>query len=248
MKIATELRGAVERGQIEAWFQPQVDIASGRIVAAEALCRWHHPEFGDIPPAVFIPVAEEVGLIEEIGRYMVEASCAAAARWGSRQHPVDVSVNVSPTQLVATQLTERLASVVKELKLPPRALTIEITESLPLVETPELLNRLDELRELGLGISLDDFGTGHASLAQLDALPATELKIDQSLVQDPSTETHALLAAVVGIVHDAGLRVVAEGVETVEQLERVRELGCDRVQGYLVGTPMPQHELEALLP
>lgn len=247
MQLAADLRDAVSRGEVSAWFQPQVDLATNRIVAVEALCRWNHPERGMVPPAVFIPIAEESGLIQEIGQFMVDQSCAAAAKWVSLEHPVAVSVNVSPAQLATSEFTDRLAIELERLDLPPRALTIEITESMPIEDIAVVVSRLDELRRLGLGIAVDDYGAGHSSLAQLDSLHATELKIDQSLVRDDSVETHELLAAVIERVHESGLQVVAEGVETAEQLAHVRELGFDRAQGYLIAKPMPQDELERLL-
>jgi len=222
-------------------------VPSGRIASVEALCRWRHPDLGMVAPSVFIPIAEEVGLIQEIGQFMVEQSCLAADEWSRRESPIEVSVNVSPAQLRTAEFTDRLARELSRLSLAPQSLTIEITESLPINDLDVVVHRLDELRQLGLGVSLDDFGSGHSSLNMVEKLHATELKIDQSLVRDGSLETHALLTAVVEHVHESGIRVVAEGVETAEQLEHVRELHCDRVQGYLLGLPMPKDELELLL-
>lgn len=245
--LVTALRGAVDRGELSAWFQPQVDLRSGRIVAAEALCRWTHPDFGNVPPNVFIPLAEESGLIDEIGEFMLEQGCLAAAEWANRDHRIEVSVNVSPAQLVTSTFTDRLAEQLVALDLPPQSLTVEITEALVIHNMPSVVQRLDELRSLGLGVALDDFGVGQASLAQLDRLHATELKIDRSLIADESEETAILLQGVVQKVHSAGLRVVAEGIETAAQLERVRSLNCDRAQGYLLAMPLPKPQISELL-
>jgi len=244
--LATALRGAVARHELAAWFQPQIDLATGRIVSVEALCRWTHPELGAIEPSVFIPLAEELGLIDEIGQFMIEEGCAAAEKWSRLAHPIEVSVNVSPAQLVTSTFTDRLAVELRRLNLAPGSLTVEITESLRIEDLPVVVQRLDQLRELGLGVSLDDFGIGHSSMTQLRRLHATELKIDRSLIADDSETVTAMLRSVVDTVHEAGLLVVAEGIETAEQLERVRELGCDRAQGYLLARPMPKPAVELL--
>jgi EAL domain-containing protein (putative c-di-GMP-specific phosphodiesterase class I) len=221
--------------------------ATDRIVAAEALARWRHPELGLISPAIFIPIAEETALIHSLGRFMIDEVLTTVAGWRSAGIDLEVSVNVSATQLTTLQFFDRLDADLASLDLAPNAVTIEITESHPVLDTPSITRRLEELRMRGLGISIDDYGVGHSSLRQLERMPATELKIDLSLVQDASVESLALMTAVVELAHWRGLRVVAEGVETEEQLERVRELECDRAQGYLLGRPMPQEELVALV-
>ena len=246
-EIATALQGAVARQEITAWFQPQLSLDAGVIVAAEALCRWTHPVLGSVPPGVFIPVAEETGLIEEIGQFMLEESCRAALEWSQLPTPIEVSVNVSPAQLSTPRFTDELAVELQRLSLVPQALTIEITESLPIDDVPVVVQRLDELRMLGLGVAIDDFGTGHSSLSQLRRLHATELKIDRSLVIDSSAEVARMLREVIDEVHAAGLRVVAEGVETAAQLEHVRALQCDRAQGYLISRPVPKRAIDLLL-
>ncbi|CAN5381874.1 hypothetical protein BH11ACT5_BH11ACT5_26460 [soil metagenome] len=246
-RLASDLHGAVARGEIVAHYQPQVDLATDRIVAAEALARWRHPELGLISPAIFIPIAEETAVIHSLGRYMIDQVLETLAGWRSDGIDLEVSVNVSATQLTTLQFFDRLDADLEGYELAPNDLTIEITESLPVLDTPSIALRLDDLRRRGLGISIDDYGVGHSSLKQLERMPATELKIDQSLVQDDSVESLALMTAVVELAHWRGLRVVAEGVETTEQLELVRELECDRAQGYLLGRPMAADELEALV-
>ena len=246
-RLASDLHGAVARGEIVAHYQPQIDLATDRIVAAEALARWKHPELGLISPAVFIPIAEETSVIHSLGRFMIDTVLETLAGWRAHGIDLEVSVNVSATQLTTLQFFDRLDADLERLDLEANALTIEITESHPVLDTPSIGHRLDGLRRRGLGISIDDYGVGHSSLKQLERMPATELKIDQSLVQDASVESLALMTAVVELAHWRGLRVVAEGVETPEQLELMRELECDRAQGFLLGRPIAAEELEALV-
>jgi len=241
------LPGAVARGEISAWFQPQVDIETGATVGAEALCRWRHPELGVVSPAVFIPLAEETGDIEEIGRFMAEQTFEAFAHWARLIPPLDVSVNVSPRQLLTGAFTDWLAEQLDALSGRRGVVTIEITESRPLEDVPALVHRLNRLRELGLGIAIDDFGVGQSSLLQLKRLHGTELKIDRSLVVDESGPTTRLLRRAIDAAHDLGIRVVAEGIETAAHLRRMRDLGCDRAQGYLLGRPMPRPQFDALV-
>lgn len=244
-ELATDLTGALDRGEIEAWFQPQLDLHGGGIVGAEALCRWHHPQLGILSPDTFIPLAEELGHIHGIGQFMAEQCWEAIDHWRQLGHQLDLSVNVSPLQLQDSSFTDWLRGRVSFSGA--GRLTIEITESLPLEDVPALVPRLDELRSMGFGIAIDDFGVGQASLTQLRRLHGTELKIDRTLIVDASAETTERLIRVVDYARSTGIRVVAEGVETYDQLARVRELGCDRAQGYLIARPMPRSEVDALL-
>jgi len=246
MNVATELEGAVARGEIAPAFQPQIDVASRRIVAVEALARWNHPVLGSVPPVEFIPVAEQLGIITEIGNFMLDESCRCSSQWIASGLAVEVAVNVSPAQLATVDFLDRIQSNLERHHLSANRLTIEITESLPVANVPTVLVRLAELRELGVGISVDDFGTGHASVERLTALPVSELKLDQSLVQDDSPPPRFLTEAI-AIARRDGLRVVAEGVETEAQFERARQLGCDRVQGFLFGRPASEAEITLAL-
>ncbi len=247
INLASDLVGAAERGEILAYYQPQLALATGRIVAAEALSRWKHPQFGMLSPSLFIPIAEETGLIHEVGGYMLADGCRTAARWQANELDIEVAVNVSAPQLATPRFFDDLGGHFDTLSLDPQNLTLEITESSVITDVPEVAARLETLRALGVGVSIDDFGTGHSSIAQLLNLPATEMKIDQGLIRDDAPTNGALMAAVVGLVHARGLRVVAEGIETEDHLQRIRELGCDRAQGYLIGKPMPREELEQLV-
>jgi EAL domain-containing protein (putative c-di-GMP-specific phosphodiesterase class I) len=245
VNLDSELHGAVRRGEIVAYFQPQIDVASGKVIAVEALSRWHHPTRGLLEPGSFISVAEENGLIHEIGNFMVETSCRCAASWNARGYNVEVAVNVSAVQLATRDFFERLATVVTDSQLVPNTLTIEITESLAIDDITVVTERLEELRSLDIAVSLDDFGVGHSSIGNLLNLPATEVKIDRSLLHDG--EADGLIEAVVAHAQARGIRVVAEGVETLEQFERVRHMKIDRAQGFLFARPMPEADIERML-
>jgi EAL domain-containing protein (putative c-di-GMP-specific phosphodiesterase class I) len=245
--LLAELPRAIADGQLVAFYQPQFDIPTGRIVSAEALARWQHPQLGLVPPGTFIPLAEEAGLINDVGDHMIRTACTAAAEWTSAGLPVEVAVNVSGTQLRDPLFAERVLDTVNSVELDPKLLIIEVTESTAVLDVSVVADRLDWLRSVGVTISVDDFGTGHSSVEQILGLRATELKIDQSLVQDESPSAHTLLAAVVSFAQDKGLRVVAEGIETDAQLQRVRDLHCDRAQGYLLGRPVAKAEFDSLL-
>jgi EAL domain-containing protein (putative c-di-GMP-specific phosphodiesterase class I) len=246
-RLLSDLSGAAARDEIVAFYQPQFDLETGRIVAAEALARWMHPEGGLVPPATFIPVAEESGLIHEIGAHMIDLACAAALEWCEGADRIEVAVNVSATQLHDVGFADRLIDTVRTLELDPSLLIIEVTESTAIIDVSAVAERLDWLRSVGMTISVDDFGTGHSSVEQVLSLRATELKIDQSLVRDESSGARTLLAAVVSFARNRGLRVVAEGIETDTQFRRMRELKCDRAQGFLLSRPVPRPEFDALL-
>lgn len=246
-RLTDELAGAIERHEVVARYQPQIDLATGEFVGVESLARWTHAQLGTVPPTMFIAIAEESGLIHRLGRLMLEDALHTVSDWHARGIPLDMSVNVSANQLSDPEFFDRLDSGLAALDLPPETLTIEITESQPILEMPSVSERLDRLRSGGLGIAIDDYGTGHSSLEQLDRLPATELKIDHTLVQDQSDEAVNLMTTVIELSHFRGIRVVAEGVETAAQLDRVRNFGCDRAQGFFFGRPLPKAELEAFV-
>lgn len=241
-EMAGALRHALSRGQLAAWFQPQIDLKTNRLVAAEALCRWHHPTWGSVAPDEFIPLAEEDDTILEIGRFMATQAMSAMAEWH-----IDISVNVSPAQLEGPDFTTWIERMIHRIRRPARLLTLEITEGRRIGDAPALVARLDRLRGLGVGIAIDDFGAGQASLTQAKRLHATELKIDRALIIDDSPRASEVVAEAVALAHAAGIRVVAEGVETTEQLARVSRLGCDRAQGYLLSRPIRRAEMARLV-
>jgi len=244
---AAQLLGAAARGELLAHYQPQIDLATGRIVAVEALARWIHPEHGAVPPEEFISAAEHAGVVGEVGDFMLDEGCHQLAQWRAQGLELELSVNVSPIQLATAQFAARLVALMMELSLDARFITLEVTESLPIEEMSTVVARLEVLRALGMGVSVDDFGIGFSSIEQLRDLPATELKIDQSLIQGEREATIAFLQPALAEAKTQGLRIVAEGVETEEQLALARELGADRAQGYLIGRPMSAAYLAELL-
>jgi EAL domain-containing protein (putative c-di-GMP-specific phosphodiesterase class I) len=238
---AASLTGAVARGEFAAHYQPQFDLRTGRIVAVEALARWTHPEFGSIPPDEFIAVAEQTGYVREIGRFMLHTSCRQLATWRAEGIHLEVSVNVSPVELIHPTFARDVLAILEECGTSPEEVTLEVTETLPIEDGPHLLDGLDEVRSAGLSISIDDFGVGYASVERVRDLHATELKIDKSLIREPAAIE---LEAAIAQAKARGLRIVAEGVETEAHLARARELHSDRAQGYLLGRPVPADELE----
>lgn len=247
LDLGADLPGAADRGELFAVFQPQWDVRSSRMVAVEALCRWRHPEFGVISPSVFIPAAESTGAIHAIGDFMINEACDFAASVQRRGIELDVSINVSVMQLTSARACERILARVAELGLDATRITVEVTESMEISDLDEVLRCLGTLRAQGVGISIDDFGVGNSSREQVIRLPTTEIKIDRSLVQRPVDEARVLVREVVELAAERGLRVVAEGVETDEQLAMVRSEGCDRVQGFLLGHPAHRSAIEAML-
>ncbi|WP_350347937.1 EAL domain-containing protein [Agromyces sp. G08B096] len=241
-----ELRRAVTRGELVAYYQPEYDLTTGRPVVLEALCRWVHPDRGLILPDSFIPIAERSGLIADLGRAILEQSGRRAAEWHQRGLRVGIAVNISPSQLTPA-FAEAVLEIVHGLGLPRWTVTAEITE------TPALLESCDEYRALaalidgGVGISIDDFGAGTTSVEGLRRMPFTEVKIDRSLMRDRRAEADDLVAECVEIARAQSAIVVAEGVETADDLERARRWGCDRAQGYYFSPAVAAEELEPLL-
>lgn len=228
-------------------FQPQFAMQSGDVVAVEALARWQHPIHGLIPPDVFIPLAEESGVIHELGRFMLSAGLSAVDDWQEAGSCIEVSVNVSPSQLNDVGFFGLLADALACRSMPTHALTIEITESLPITDFDIVVPRLQRLRSMGLGLSLDDFGTGYAGADQLERLPITEVKIDKSLIQSGDERITSVAHATVEQAHRNGLCVVAEGIETTAHLDFARALHCDRAQGFLLGRPMVRSAIDQLI-
>jgi EAL domain-containing protein (putative c-di-GMP-specific phosphodiesterase class I) len=242
MGLDDELVGAVGRHEILAYYQPQIDLASGTIVAVEALSRWQHPSRGLLQPNLFIGIAEQSALILEIGDEMIDNGCRCSRLWG-----LEVAVNVSAAQLATTEFFDHLMERLIEESLGDNSITVEITESKAIGDLEEVSRRLSLLRELGVDISIDDFGSGFSSLDQVLSLPVTEVKLDRSLIQGHLRESEEMMTSVIAIAHARGIRIVAEGIETAAHLELARNLGCDRAQGYLLGMPTPENEVGELL-
>lgn len=233
-----DLRTAIDADQIFALYQPQVDVSSRRVVAGEVLARWRHPDHGVVSPLDFIPLAERTALIDDIGLKMLHLGWRAAHDWNTSDIQVGVAVNVSPVQLSSERLDDAVAFLVEHSELPADTLTLEITESHRILDVPGVSARLESLRGLGVGVSIDDFGVGYSSMERVEELPISEIKIDISMVQDASDAGYAAFMEIAEYAHARSLRLVAEGVETEEQLDRVERLRCDRAQGWLFGEPL----------
>lgn len=246
-RLERDLHGAARRGEIVALFQPQFSLATGAIVGAEALSRWIHPLYGLVPPGEFVPLAERLGLVGEIGDVMLRLGCNAARDWQDQGRPIEVAVNVSILQLRTSAIVDTVSGLLDDMSLSPRLLTLEVTESTPLADVPEAIDTLHLLRALGVNISVDDFGAAYASREQVIALQANELKVDQSLVQWSVGSDGEELARAVEFGKSQGMRLVAEGIETADQLARVRALDCDRGQGYLLSRPTTKPQVDSLL-
>lgn len=240
-----DLRVALEKKQFELYYQPQVDLATGKICGAEALLRWKHPEKGYISPAEFIPVAEETGQIMEIGTWVLRTACNQFVQWQSQGMAVfPVAVNLSIRQLRQPDLASFVGEVLHASGLSPSSLELEITEGIMMGDSDQALNILGNIQKMGVQMSIDDFGTGFSSLSYLKRLPVNTLKIDQSFVRDVDTDDRnaSIVRSIIGLGHRFNLKVIAEGVETLEQLDFLRVRGCDRIQGYYFSRPLPAHE------
>ncbi|KHK91788.1 EAL domain-containing protein [Novosphingobium malaysiense] len=244
-KVELELRRALALKQFELFYQPQIDLGTGKVEGFEALLRWHADE-GLMSPASFIPIAEETGLISQIGAWVLRTACMQAAKW---KRPASVAVNLSPLQFRGSDLVQTVMSALSHSGLDPERLELEITEGALLEDTDLVISTLNSLRAIGVRVSMDDFGTGYSSLSYLQKFPFDKIKIDQSFVQrmQHSGEASAIVRAVTRLGVSLGMRTAAEGVETEEQLEAIRAEGCDQVQGYLTGKPMTNSDAAALL-
>lgn len=240
-----DLRGAVERRELILHYQPKVDASSLQITAAEVLIRWRHPQRGMISPEIFIPMAERYGLIRSIGRWVIEEACQQSAIWREQGLRMRIAVNISSDQMGQDDFVEHLQSTLAKCNIPPARFTCEITESVAMEDTSATRETFERLRLLGVHVSIDDFGTGHSSLASLKRLPAAELKIDRAFVIDLAGNEYAqyITNTIVQMAHALKMRVVAEGVETRQQRDLLVAMGCDELQGYLFSKPMPAHEL-----
>jgi len=245
-ELEIALRRALAAGQFELHYQPLVNVDSKRITGCEALLRWNHPERGMIPPAEFIPVAEEIGLIVPLGEWVLRKACLDAASWPD---DIKIAVNLSPTQVTNQNLVPIVVSALAAAGLAARRLEVEITESVLLHNTEANTATLHRLRELGVHISMDDFGTGYSSLSYLRKFPFDKIKIDRSFISGlpNDNESIAIVRAVAGLAANLNMTATAEGVETAEQLETIRALGCVEMQGYLFSHPVPLSQIMSLL-
>ncbi|QQE73735.1 EAL domain-containing protein [Brevibacillus composti] len=247
--MENELRKAINQGHFDIYYQPKTDLATGKLTGMEALVRWIHPELGVIPPNRFIPIAEETGMIIELGEWILRQACRQNKEWQNEGFPpLKVSVNLSARQLHQKNLTEVIETILKETGLEPKWLELEITESI-LVKLDEAIDTLQAVRQSGVQISIDDFGTGYNSFSYIKHLPIDTIKIDSSFIQDihQNQESQAIVKAIVTIAESLNLNVIAEGVELLDQVAALSENGCDQGQGYLFSKPLPTKDFKQYL-
>ncbi len=240
------LRKTLDQDELRIDYQPQVDIESGHITGVEALIRWQHPEDGLIMPNEFIPLTEETGLITDMGRWLLDSACETIRHWSDQGLPdITLAVNVSARELMQSDFTEHIVHTLKKHNLPGQVLELEITENVLMRDMDQAVSKLKKLTDHGIRIAVDDFGTGYSSLSYLQTLPLNTLKIDRSFIADIecSNDSHTIIYAIVAMAKGLGLNLVAEGVESEEQLKFLKRIGCPTVQGYLTGHPRPSDEV-----
>jgi diguanylate cyclase len=248
--LESELHAALAAGQFELHYQPKVDIASGRVHSAEALIRWRHPERGLLLPGAFIPIAEECGLLDSIGEWVLREACHQAKRWQRHaRRPLRVAVNLSPSQFRLGNLLEMVRGALVAAELEPRFLEVELTETAVMRNAEESIYILESLSRLGVLVSVDDFGTGYSSMSYLRRFPIDKLKIDHTFVKEMANRQQdaSIVRAMVSLAHSLNLKVVAEGVETGDQLALLQQLGCDQYQGFHFSAALPAKDFERLI-
>jgi len=250
LNLKTRLREALEREEFSVYYQPRISIASGRITGIEALIRWQHPELGFVPPAKFIPVAEQTGLIDAIGDWVLTTACAQHKTWLSFGMPLPpIAVNLSLRQFRRLDLGDRIEATLKRVGLDPRYLELEVTESVMMQDPARTIMVLERLRSTGITIALDDFGTGYSSLGYIRQFPLDCMKIDQSFISGVPGDLNdvAITKTVITLAQSLNLRVIAEGIENREQIAFLRQCGCDEIQGYLFSEAIPANDMGLLL-
>ena len=245
LKLLGQVRPALERQEFVLFYQPKIDLASGRVTGVEALLRWHHPQRGMLAPLEFMPVIEQTALIGDVTMYVIDQALAQLAAWRRLGLELGMSVNLSARNLQDPALPTHVQSLLETHATPEGALMVEVTESAAMTDTDRALRVLGALRGLGVGVSIDDFGSGHASIAYLTRLPATELKIDRSLITNicESPRDEAIAQTTIDLARHLDLSVVAEGIETLAVAKRLLEIGCDTGQGYYISRPLPSEEI-----
>ena len=250
LKMVTDLRAALEHKQFELHYQPQIDLKSGKIMGMECLIRWVHPEYGSTSPEKFIPVAEEMGLIVPIGDWVMREACHRTSEWNAAGHSdLKVSVNVSAKQFLDPQFKKKIVAILQSSGINPANLVLEITESMLMGDVDQLAALLHDIKSLGVCFSLDDFGTGYSSLSYLKKFPIDELKIDRSfLLEVPAKkDDNSIVIAIIAMAHSLGQKVIAEGVEELEQVEFLRHFHCDIIQGFYFSKPLNRDNFNAYL-
>ncbi len=250
LAMESALYRALKNGEFLLHYQPQFDLSESRLIGVEALVRWKQPESGLISPGIFIPLLEETGLIVPVGEWILKSACAQNKRWQDQGFPpVRIAVNLSSIQFQQADLVQTVRNALQETGMAPEYLELEITENIAVHNEEAVIGILNELRALGIHIAIDDFGVGYSSLSYLKRFPIDKLKIDQSFVRDCNDGAHGdgIVRAIIGMGHSLKLKVIAEGVETWEQLDFLQRNGCDEVQGYFFGKPMPAEEFSSLM-
>jgi diguanylate cyclase (GGDEF)-like protein len=249
LALASELPAAIAEGQLELHFQPKAEARTGRIVGVEALVRWDHPMRGLLPPAVFLPLAEQAGFMRDLTRSVIAGALSACRGWRDQGHDVHVAVNVSFSDLLDAQFPLEVAMALAQHGIDPASLVLELTESAVMSDEERTSDVLARLSQIGVRMSLDDFGTGYSSLTHLKTLPVSEVKVDRSFVASMrSDETdRAIVRSIIQLAHDLGMRVVAEGVEDLPTWRMLTDLGCDLIQGYALSRPLPHAEVDPFL-
>jgi EAL domain-containing protein (putative c-di-GMP-specific phosphodiesterase class I) len=250
LQTETLLRGALDRDEFILHYQPKVSLKDGKISGLEALLRWQHPERGLVSPAEFIPMLEDTGLIIPVGLWVIRKVCEALKHWESNNvEVVPVAINLSARQLQVKGLAQIVRRILEEYTIDPALLELELTESVLMIDPDSAVEILRDIKSYGIGLSIDDFGTGYSSLAYLSKLPIDTLKIDRTFIRDiiNNHEDAAITRAVIVLAHELGLKVIAEGVETFDQLDLLVKNGCDQIQGYLFSKPVTRDECAALI-
>ncbi|MRG85596.1 EAL domain-containing protein [Salinibacillus xinjiangensis] len=248
LTIENELRKAIRLSQFEIHYQPQVDISTNCVIGFEALLRWNHPEKGSISPGVFIPLAEKTGLIIEIGDWVLKEACRQTKEWQDKGYsPMKISVNLSVKQFLQKSLVEKVEAVLQETGLNPKYLELEITESMAMSNEEFIMETLNGLKGLGVNVSIDDFGTGYSSMKYLSQFPLSKLKIDQLFIRGQREQNQSIVKSIIHLSHALNMKVIAEGVETKEQLEFLKNEKCDEIQGFYISKPVAADKVESFL-
>jgi EAL domain-containing protein (putative c-di-GMP-specific phosphodiesterase class I) len=250
LKLEGKLRNALLSEEFSLYYQPQIDIKTNEIVSAEVLLRWNQPDLGMVPPEEFIPIAEETGMILELGEWVLNQACMQAKSWQiAGLKPIRIAVNLSSIQFMQRDLASTVAAVLEDNELSPKCLELEITESIIMRNINDTISTLSGLKEMGIKISVDDFGTGYSSLNYLKRLPLDTIKIDRAFIMDiPNNEDDmTITSAIIALAKNLGLTVVAEGVESELHLEFLKQLACEKAQGFLISRPLPAEQMSEIL-
>lgn len=248
--LENNLRKAPEKEELVVYYQPQINLVTGQVIGIEALVRWQHPHLGMISPGKFIPIAEEAGLIVPLGEWVLKTACSQIKKWHDAGFStLRLAVNISAYQFKQQNFVDMITRVLKETSLGPHSLEIELTEGVIMQINEQIITTLYKLKAVGIQFTIDDFGTGYSSLGYLKRFPVDALKIDQSFIQDITTNPDdvAIVKAIIAIAESLKLRVIAEGVETHEQVAVLQKLCCNNIQGYVYSRPLPAPDLEHLL-